>query len=365
MRIALDCRALTHPHFGGYRSHTIAIVSGLQQVHHPFEFLGIIDREPKTPEVKQLLSCMQTVNVGSQRIQADFIHIPSKLRSIKPDLYVSVCNYAPSTGTTPVLAHMLDILLLQDADWKARRTPKQFVIDNYFALQQQRTARSARRICTLTQHSSLQIQSKWPELVDKVDVIGTATSTLTHIPNIRQTKTIVALGQRDTRKNVAVIFEAWTTLMRTDREKTPWKLLLIAPKSDWGYWTKVCAQYTSQRLDLVEAHNDASLQTVYSRGSVFVFPSLAEGFGLPPIEAMLCATPVVCSRAGALGEVTGDAAISIDPQRPNQLVDAILALHEDPELASQCVAAGLERASRIRAADVAQRLVTSIENSLS
>lgn len=365
MRIALDCRALTHPQLGGYRSHTKAIVSGLQQLQHPFEFLAIIDREPQTPEIKQLLSCMQTVNVGSQRIQADFIHIPSKIRSIKPHLYVSVCNYAPSTGAIPVLAHMLDILLLQDADWKARQTTKQFVINNYFAKQQQRTARSARRICTLTQHSALQIQSRWPELVDKVDVIGTASSPLTPVPNIRQSKTIVALGQRDTRKNVPVIFEAWNILMRSDREKTPWKLLLIAPKSDWSYWTKVCAQYTSQPLDLIEAQDDAALQTVYSRGSVFVFPSLAEGFGLPPIEAMLCATPVVCSRSGALGEVTGDAAISIDPQRPNQLVDAILALHEDPELATQCVVAGLERASRICAVKVAQRFVTSIENTLS
>src|SRR5258707_235664 len=62
---------------------------------------------------------------------------------------------------------------------------------------------------------------------------------------------------------------------------------------------------------------------IYSGASVFVFPSLYEGFGLTPLEAMSCGTPVVCSNRTSLPEVVGDAAISIDPDDTKALIEAM------------------------------------------
>jgi glycosyltransferase involved in cell wall biosynthesis len=66
------------------------------------------------------------------------------------------------------------------------------------------------------------------------------------------------------------------------------------------------------------------------RASALVFPSLYEGFGLPPLEAMACGTPVACSNAGALPEVVGDAARIFDPRDPRAIADATLELLADP-----------------------------------
>ena len=76
--------------------------------------------------------------------------------------------------------------------------------------------------------------------------------------------------------------------------------------------------------------------------SALVFPSLYEGFGLPPLEAMACGTPVACSNAGALPEVVGDAARLFDPRDPQAIADATLEVVDDP---APWVERGLARAA--------------------
>ncbi len=79
------------------------------------------------------------------------------------------------------------------------------------------------------------------------------------------------------------------------------------------------------------------------RASALVFPSLYEGFGLPPLEAMACGCPVASSHAGSLPEVVGDAARLFDPRDPGAIAEAVLDVLGDPE---PWVARGLERAKR-------------------
>lgn len=88
------------------------------------------------------------------------------------------------------------------------------------------------------------------------------------------------------------------------------------------------------------------LPWIYSGASLFVFPSLYEGFGMPPLEAMACGTPVVCSNAASLPEVVGEAALRVDPGDDEGVADAMLQALSDSGLRERLVAAGLERAGR-------------------
>ena len=91
--------------------------------------------------------------------------------------------------------------------------------------------------------------------------------------------------------------------------------------------------------------NDA-LPMLYRAASVFVYPSLFEGFGFPPLEAMACGCPVLSSTRGALGEVVGEAAATVDPEDVPELEARLTALARDPAWRGKLRAAGLARARR-------------------
>jgi glycosyltransferase involved in cell wall biosynthesis len=84
----------------------------------------------------------------------------------------------------------------------------------------------------------------------------------------------------------------------------------------------------------------------YNTADVFVYPSLYEGFGLPPLEAMACGKPVAVADASSLPEVVGDAALCIDPCQPEEWAAALLRLCQDTSLRSDLAARAPERAGQ-------------------
>ena len=97
-------------------------------------------------------------------------------------------------------------------------------------------------------------------------------------------------------------------------------------------------------LQCYENVSEADLVMFYNLADLLVFPSLYEGFGLPPLEAMSCGTPVVCSGAGAIPEVVGDAAMIVDPMDEDALAAAVERVLSDSETAAELVARGRARA---------------------
>lgn len=90
---------------------------------------------------------------------------------------------------------------------------------------------------------------------------------------------------------------------------------------------------------------DEHLSALYSGAVAFLYPSLYEGFGLPPLEAMQCGLPVIASNSSSLPEVVGDAGILIDPHDKDSMCEAMLNIIEDESLHAHYVIQGLERAS--------------------
>jgi glycosyltransferase involved in cell wall biosynthesis len=101
---------------------------------------------------------------------------------------------------------------------------------------------------------------------------------------------------------------------------------------------------------------DATLSVLYRLASVFVFPSLYEGFGLPPLEAMASGTPVVTSNVSSLPEVAGDAAVLVDPYDPEAIADGIYRVLTDEGLRHDLRQKGLNRARQFSWEDSARRV---------
>ncbi len=154
------------------------------------------------------------------------------------------------------------------------------------------------------------------------------------------------LGGFDTRKNVPVLLEAWskTHLAR----HSPLVLAGSVPAPDERLFEDYAG--LTARLGLTSAVqfigpvDEADKPALYRGAAVFVYPSRYEGFGLPPLEAMACGTPVVTTRCASLPEVVGQAALAVSPDDPGALGRAILACLTEPGTAHALRERGLEQA---------------------
>ncbi len=141
---------------------------------------------------------------------------------------------------------------------------------------------------------------------------------------------VLALASPEPRKNIRGLLEAYA---RLPRENLPW--LVLAGAADWGHGPIFQAV---QELGL-ESHvrftgyvPETVLPDLYSGARLFVLPSLYEGFGLPVLEALACATPVVAGNRGGIPEIAGDAAILVDPEDVDALANAMLRVLRDKSL---------------------------------
>jgi glycosyltransferase involved in cell wall biosynthesis len=100
----------------------------------------------------------------------------------------------------------------------------------------------------------------------------------------------------------------------------------------------------TDRLELYTYASDDHLAKLYRCSIAFVYPSLYEGFGIPPLEAMSCGTPVVASNSSSIPEVAGEAGLLFDPKSVNDLTDILLSLLDNPTERDRLIAKGLQRA---------------------
>jgi glycosyltransferase involved in cell wall biosynthesis len=173
---------------------------------------------------------------------------------------------------------------------------------------------------------------------------------------------ILYVGTIEPRKNLNTLIEAYATL----RAQHPDVELVIAGGKGWLYenfFMRLRSLGLENRVTLAGYVPDDDLPALINCAEVFAFPSVFEGFGLPPLEAMACGVPVVCSNASSLPEVVGDAGIQLPPADPRAWAEALDRILLDRVLHSALRARGLARA-RLFTWDAAARKTFEIYHSV-
>ena len=157
---------------------------------------------------------------------------------------------------------------------------------------------------------------------------------------------VLSLCTIEPRKNIDHVIRCYVTLMQAG--KTPDLQLVLAGAKGWNY------DHIFREIDGAAVFKDNIVVTgfvankdlagLYSGALAFVYPSLYEGFGLPPLEAMQCGVPVITSNTSSLPEVVGDAGIMLDPKDADGLCQALLSLYEDGDLRAERAQKSLARA---------------------
>ncbi|MBT6048692.1 MAG: glycosyltransferase family 4 protein, partial [Candidatus Scalindua sp.] len=185
------------------------------------------------------------------------------------------------------------------------------------------------------------------------------------LKNNLPSKMILNVGTLEPRKNVVSLIKAFRKLREMGFEDVK---LVIAGNKGWLYqeiFKEVGQSGLKQEILFLGVVRDKDLPLLYNCADIFVYPSLYEGFGLPPLEAMACGVPVITSNTSSLPEVIGDAGIMVDPTDINSLCESMYILLKDKELWNRMRNMGLERSKLFSWDNTAEKILKVYDEVLS
>ena len=279
------------------------------------------------------------------------LRIPLALRRRRVDLFHAPHYVVPRLVPCPYVVTIHDCIHLRFPQYLPNR-----LASVYAKAMMQMAARGARRVFTVSYASKLDILHYLRIPADRVEVIYNApdqhitaqppAETLARTRDRYQLTSpfILYTGNIKPHKNIDRLIEAYADLRRRGIED--YKLLIIGDEvSKYPNLRRLVHRFhLHQHVRFLGFVPDATLAALYRLATVFVFPSLYEGFGLPPLEAMTAGAPVITSNVSSLPEVVGDAALLIDPMDPTSIADGLARVLCDADLRADLVRRGQARA---------------------
>lgn len=166
-------------------------------------------------------------------------------------------------------------------------------------------------------------------------------------------KFILYLGTLEPRKNIIGIIRAFNCLQKFAKHGEMKNLaeykLVIAGSSGWlsqKIFAEIKKSKSIEKIQIIDFVAEEDKEYIFNLASLFVYPSFFEGFGFPPLEAMKCGVPVITSNNSSLPEVVGKGGIMIDPNKPDEIFEAMKEILTNVEFKNKLVERGLEQAQK-------------------
>ena len=276
--------------------------------------------------------------------------LSAELRRRPVDL-LHVQYTAPPFAPCPVVTTIHDLAFEHIPETFKRRSWMQM------RLTVRRTARTAAHIVTVSEYSKRDIVETYGVAPEHVTVTPEAAAPHfrpappEEVERVRRRygiadEYVLAVGSIQPRKNLARLARAYSHL-RSRRSQTKLPQLVLVGKRAWLYGETLRAVEScglSASTIFTGYVSEGDLPALYTGAILFVYPSYFEGFGLPPLEAMQCGTPVLTGDRTSLPEVVGDAALTVDPFDETAIAAGLERLLDDSELRARLRVKGLERA---------------------
>ncbi|MEO8911690.1 MAG: glycosyltransferase family 1 protein [Candidatus Saccharimonas sp.] len=376
-RIIIDGEVLVMPHFSGVGHYTLELIRALdRQLNDQKEFTA------------SMLIHFRHIDKAKKYNFKNIEIIPSpfslrisnglKIHGKQPplDLLFGKGIYLFPNFTTWPLLNSKSIPFMYDISYE--RYPQFAEPRNQVFLSDQvkKSARRANRIVTISESAKSEICDFYKLSTDKVGVYYPAVDTKIYYK--RTTKEtedvkskyglvdnyILFVGNIEPRKNLKNLLLAYELLPPSIQSTYP--LVLVGAKG-WqdGEIFDIIARLNKQRNNVLfpsKYVTDEDLPAIYSGATAFIYPSIYEGFGIPPIEAMACELPVICANNSSLPEAVGDAALLVDAGSVTDIADAMNKLLGDKKFQNLLIKKGKRQVSKFSWDDSARKLLNDIRS---
>jgi glycosyltransferase involved in cell wall biosynthesis len=347
MRVAIDARKL---HDYGIGTYVRNLLRHLARQDSRTEYvllcreadMAVADR--LGPNFRAVLERSPNYSIREQ------IHVPWVLLRERPDVFHSPHYVLPAAVRCPSVVTIHDTIHLAFPQDLPNRAAYAYAKASMWS-----AARRSDRILTVSEASKRDILHYFNVPDDKVVVVHNAIDERFSLPprdedvaRVRERfqlhqRFVLYVGNIKPHKNVVRLIAAFHALRRG--ELVDLKLLIIGDEISKhpALRRAVHEHKLHKHVRFLGYLPDDTLAILYRLAAVFVFPSLSEGFGLPPLEAMASGTPVVTSNVSSLPEVAGGAAVLVDPYDVDSIVEGIRRVLTDPTLAADLRRRGLGR----------------------
>jgi len=330
VKIVINARFLTQK-ITGVQRYAIEISKHLKSIDPTIHFVS-----PKGIIHEELSKELQVEEFGVFKGHLwEQIDLPKYLRREGKPLLVNLLTTSPLFYRNKTLM-IHDIAFVRHPEWFSKR----FSI--YYKFMLNFTINKNKKIFTISEFSRKEIREVFNVPDKKIEVIycGLTKKFRQKVKNEsnKYGDYILAVSSLDPRKNFRGIVDAFNTLFESNLQ-----LVIVGGKHK---------SFTSVKIEGLEnivfvgRVSDDELTVLYQNAKAFIYPSLYEGFGMPPLEAMACGTPVIASNVASLPEVCDDAAFYVDPYDKTEIANAMKRMIGNKELREDLIKKGYENIKR-------------------
>ena len=347
MRIALDATYSVDSHPSGIAVYSQELLTGLAD-RHPLDTFQFAYRW------KQFRHAPRPVQ---RNVKRRLLMPP--LPTVRAEIFHALNQRLDSRPARRTVSTFHDLFVIT-----AEYSSKEF--RQRFTEQAKRAAANSDRIVAVSEFTASQVTSLLGFDRARIHVIPHGVRVPAHAKNTEaenREHMILFVGAIQHRKNVVRLVEAF------ERLPNDWRLVLAGSTRGYGadnVLKRIEASRACERIQVLGYVDNPQLDRLYRRASIFAFPSLDEGFGIPVLEAMARGTPVLTSDRSSLKEVAGDAALLIDPGDVDGIEEALARLISNPDLTADLSARGLARSKDFsweRAVEATYDLYRALRNS--
>lgn len=361
MNISFDVLPLISDNMSGIGYCQAGLVGEMVKSHpedrYLYEYFSRKDHEVKRNRLKAYMHENCDINESHfsgflYRCIMNMIPVPYSLFFGKKSELTHFFNYI-----IPPFVHGKKVVTIHDMVVKAYPETVRFRTKHLLNTGMKKSMKRADVIITDSEFSKSEIEKYFPQYSHKVQVVYCGVNSDKFYPvednsvieKVKKSLDIegeyfLYLGTIEPRKNLERLIEAYSLLLKKD-ENVP--RLVMAGGKGWlnsNIYQKVVELKLEKYVQFTKYIPDEDLCPLINGATAFVFPSIYEGFGMPPLEAMACGVPVVCSKEASLPEVVGDCAVMIDAYDPQSIADGMYRIYSDKALADELRVRGLQRA---------------------
>jgi len=362
MRIGIDARFLTHPQKGGFKTYTENLICAIEDIDRENEYFLYLDRQPVATDLIPVRPNFITrVVSGSRKFYGmpwrEQYALPRQIKKDSLDLFHSPCLTAPLYLDLPLVVTIHDMIWYYPNRYSSngRGINKRSLMMQYYKAVPEMAARKANAVITVSMAAKQSIIENMQISDDRIFVTHEAAGSLYHPLDSRDTADVVekyhlpsnfilGIGSADPRKNIKTLVRAYASLPEPLRQTYHLAIVYHHKSLASDVLSDVEKLGILDNVHILDGVSDQDLAGLYNRASVFAFPSLEEGFGLPPLEAMACGTPVLAANNSSIPEIVGEAALQFKADDVAKLTELISNVLTDPKLQAEMKKSGIEQA---------------------